>query len=196
MKTKPYYAFILGIMLTLTACENNLNTQETQSITENTQEDTTSSSTEDILAQRSETGMELMDNETIGKLRLGLSYSDVVAFLGEAEEVNEVYVSEVDGEKHQMYHYPSKGISLSFLFPEGKKNELTEIEMKTPSDLLTSRKIGIGSSYADTKTAYQNVLDEDFTSENQIVAGSIYGGVVFNFENDKVVRVFIGASAE
>lgn len=194
MKIKFYYAFVLGFALSFSACDSNKEVVQNSEAT--TPLDTSIETTEDILAQKQETGMELMDTETIGKLHLGLSYSDVVAILGEAEEVSEAYVSEIDAEKHQTYNYPKKGISLSFILPEDRKNELTEIEIKAPSDLVTSRKIGIGSAYDETLAAYKNVLDVDFTSDDQIVAGSIYGGVVFNFENKKVMRMFIGASAE
>jgi len=34
------------------------------------------------------------------------------------------------------------------------------------------------------------------SSLNQFIAGSIYGGILFYFENDVVSEIFVGAGAE
>jgi hypothetical protein len=41
------------------------------------------------------------------------------------------------------------------------------------------------------------LLDRDTTAEpGTYVVGSIYGGIIFNFENGRVSRIFLGAAAE
>ena len=44
--------------------------------------------------------------------------------------------------------------------------------------------------------AYSDKINADESSDEMIVVGSIYGGMVFSFENGKVKQIFIGAGAE
>jgi hypothetical protein len=70
------------------------------------------------------------------------------------------------------------------------------IEIKNPCDFKTSKNIFIGSSYKEVMSAYKKYYSEEFSSPDTFVAGSIYGGVMFNFARGKVESIIIGAVAE
>ena len=71
------------------------------------------------------------------------------------------------------------------------------ITLAAPCTLATKRGIRIGSTEQEVKKAYKKDWNkEDSTSSGRFVAGSIYGGIVFEFQNGKVSRIFLGAAAE
>jgi hypothetical protein len=54
----------------------------------------------------------------------------------------------------------------------------------------------IGSSYAEVQEAYKKDIDPEATDKTQITVGSVYGGIIFSFKNDKAEKIFLGAEAE
>ena len=47
------------------------------------------------------------------------------------------------------------------------------------------------------KAAYADAIDPESGAEDEsIVAGSVYGGVIFSMRDGKVEEIFIGAAAE
>ena len=66
-----------------------------------------------------------------------------------------------------------------------------------PSTLKTLRGIGIGSAEKDVTSAYGELRDDEMSVAGEsFVAGSVYGGVIFDFRDGKVSRIFLGAAAE
>jgi hypothetical protein len=70
------------------------------------------------------------------------------------------------------------------------------ITIVSPCALTTSQGIGIGSDLKLIQLKYSSQIDKSASDENTIVVGSIYEGTIFTLENNKVVKIFIGASAE
>jgi hypothetical protein len=69
--------------------------------------------------------------------------------------------------------------------------------ISTPSTLKTQRGIGIGSREQAVIQAYQHEKDAEATMPTEVfVAGSVYGGLMFQFQNDQVISIFLGAGAE
>ena len=60
------------------------------------------------------------------------------------------------------------------------------------------RNIGIGSSKDEVLHAYNKEINftENDLEFDTIVAGTVYGGVIFTFKNNYVSSIFIGAAAE
>lgn len=50
--------------------------------------------------------------------------------------------------------------------------------------------------YEKVQAAYKDKIDKSALNPETLVVGSIYGGLIFNFENKTVKSIFIGASAE
>jgi hypothetical protein len=138
-------------------------------------------------------GFALMESETLGQLKLGLSKNQVEEMLGTPDELSEKTFWEADGEYHQTYFYKKLGVTLTMV---GDNQVINMIEIKNPCDFKTSKNIFIGSSYKEVMSAYKKYYSEEFSSPDTFVAGSIYGGVMFNFARGKVESIIIGAVAE
>ncbi|CAN5916186.1 hypothetical protein BH11BAC7_BH11BAC7_10600 [soil metagenome] len=141
------------------------------------------------------TGEKLMKTETVGKLHLGLDSKSTQAEMGIPDFKSAVRKWEADGLFHQDWTYDS-GIDLNMAGEDSLKMEIFSLRCFTPCSLKTSRNIGIGSSFQEVKDAYRDVLAEKQDEEQALLAGSIYGGIIFSFENGKLSSVFIGAAAE
>lgn len=117
---------------------------------------------------------------------------------GKPESSTEPVVWGADGLEHQSWSYPSKGLSLDFVKDDSGIFKADAITIAPPSPLRTARGIGIGSSRKEVLKAYEKEIDpKEVASEpDQIVAGTVYGGVIFTLDNGKVTSLFIGAAAE
>jgi hypothetical protein len=134
--------------------------------------------------------------DKIGDLWLGLVDTKVIEALGQPESKGKNEEWGADGMFHQDWNYNSKGIALNM---SGEKNnglqQIFSITVTGPATLKTPVNIGIGSDINDVKKAYANNMDPSSTDES-IVVGSVYGGIIFNFKNGKVDKIFVGAAAE
>jgi hypothetical protein len=103
-----------------------------------------------------------------------------------------------DGVYHQTWDCYDAGISFSMVSNQkGGKKTIESITISTPSQLKTKRGIQIGDSEQAVIQAYQNEKDVEASRPNEVfVAGSIYGGLIFQFKNGKVESIFLGSSAE
>jgi hypothetical protein len=139
-----------------------------------------------------------LENEALGKLRLGTKAAELTALLGKPDSKGKETEWDAVGEWVQERRFKSQGLELnmSSASKAGAKTVLT-ITATAPSKLATARGIHIGSTIAEVTKAYGNVQDkEESVPGKTFVAGSIYGGVIFAFTDGKVSRIFIGAAAE
>jgi hypothetical protein len=143
-------------------------------------------------------GEKSVDREAFGKLTLGQKGEDILRFLGKPESKGKDAYWEAIGEWVQEWKYPAQGLRLDMA--SGKKGgakTLLNISASAGCALTTERGIGIRSSEAAVRKAY-GALEENTESKRgeTFVAGSIYGGVIFQFKGGKVAEIFIGAAAE
>jgi hypothetical protein len=134
--------------------------------------------------------------ERIGPLRLGLSGAEALATLGEPESRGPAEENAATGLFHQLWEY--SGITLE-LTSETVGGSLTVagITITAPCGFRTDRGIGIGSSAEDVRRTYGAFRDQDSPIEpDRLVAGSVYGGMIFYFESERLIRIFVGAAAE
>lgn len=74
---------------------------------------------------------------------------------------------------------------------------IESITLTSPCTLATKQGIRIGSTEQEVRKAYRKDWNrEDSASSENFVAGSIYGGIIFQFQDGKVTRIFLGAAAE
>jgi hypothetical protein len=79
---------------------------------------------------------------------------------------------------------------------KGQQN-IAFIKLVSPSRLATKRGIKIGSSIEEVSFAYAKEKDQEMSIPDQtFVAGSIYGGLIFTFDQGRVSEIFLGAAAE
>ena len=149
----------------------------------------------------SKVGYDLMANDAVGFLKYGLADTKVLNMLGEPEEKSKLKRMEYDGEKHQTWHYRAKGIQLGMI---GAKNrqKIETIKIDGPCAFKTRRNIGLGSTKEEVLRVYKKEIDLSetnpaiYSAPSRIIAGTIYGGIFFEFKNNRVSSIFIGAGAE
>ncbi len=138
------------------------------------------------------------ENETLGKLALNQQAAVVVKDLGEPESKGKNQLWDATGEWVQEWKYPAKGLSLNMASEKEKGvKTLMSITATEKCALATSKQIKIGSTEAEVRKAYAKLENKEEGKPGEtLVAGSIYGGVIFTFKKGKVVQIFIGAAAE
>lgn len=141
-----------------------------------------------------EIGFELLKSESIGDLKIGLTGLKTIELIGEPAERSKAEKWEVDGEVHQNWLYTKEGITLEMI---GEGDQIiNSISIIAPCQFKTKKQIGIGSSKEEVLKAYNITIDRSVGESDNITVGTVYGGLMFNFENEKVNSIFIGASAE
>ena len=139
-----------------------------------------------------------LKSEQLGSLKLGMGEKDVLKLLGQPKKKGGLNLQEADGMWVQEWEYPAEGLSI--LMSAGKKagaKSIASIKAGAPCTLATKAGIKIGSAAAAVAKAYAHHLDkENPPTARHLVVGTIYGGILFDFEKGKVTSIFIGAAAE
>ena len=139
-----------------------------------------------------------VSDEPFGKLALDLKSARVIEVVGEPKSKGEDVLMEATGEWVQEWAFPAKGLTLMMgSGKQGGAKTVWSITADRKCELATARGVRIGSSEAEVKNAYRKVYNvEESRAGETFVAGSVYGGVIFEFEKGKVAGIFIGAAAE
>ena len=137
-------------------------------------------------------------DEPIGKLRLGLSEREVKKAIPCARKRGPEQLWGADGAYHQEWVYADCGFTLGMVSEKkGAPKAIESITVVSPSDLSTKSGIRIGSTEQEVMKVYASHWNkEDSTPSKSFVVGSLYGGLMFDFETGKVSRIFLGAAAE
>lgn len=139
--------------------------------------------------------------ERIGGLRLGLSEKDAAKSIPSCKlwKGKEIFEG-ATGEYVQVWKSAKCGIELKMGSErKGGAKTVESITLTSPGSLVTSRGIRIGSTEDEVFKAYGRYQDRDegnIEKGKELVAGSIYDGMIFELKNGKVVRIFLGAAAE
>jgi hypothetical protein len=142
--------------------------------------------------------LSFMQDERIGEFRLGLSEKELKQQLHCPVKRSDDVEWGTDGLYHQTWDCYEAGISFDMVSDhKGGAKKVASITITAPSQLKTKRGIQIGSSEQAVIQAYQQEKDAEVSQPKELfVAGSAYGGLTFQLENDRVVSIFLGASAE
>lgn len=140
----------------------------------------------------------LLENESFGELKIDLTDQKVIQILGNPETKDKPVFWGATGLYHQKWYYPKQGITVVMASETEQSSQTVDsITIKSPSTLKTQRGIGIGDSYSEVKTVYADQEDEAAPiSSDYFVAGSVYGGLIFSFQDKQVIEMFLGAVAE
>lgn len=139
-----------------------------------------------------------VSSEALGKLALGQKAAALTKQLGAPEEKGKDTLWGATGEWVQEWKYPAKGLTFNLASAEkGGAKTILMITADEKCTLATARGIKIGSTEAEVRKAYAKEENkEEGKAGESFVAGSIYGGIIFNFTKGKVSSIFIGAAAE
>jgi hypothetical protein len=140
----------------------------------------------------------LLNGEKIGDFNMGLSEKDLEKKINCPLKRGKEELWGADGIYHQTWNYPACGLRFGMSSAqEGGSKTVDSITMTAPSMLKTKRGIQIGSTEKAVIKAYSHEKDaEDSIPKETFIAGSLYGGLIFNFKNNRVTEIFLGASAE
>ena len=140
----------------------------------------------------------LLKEERIGNLRIGISEAEVKKGIHCTLKRGPEELWGADGAYHQEWEYTGCGIRLGMVSEEkGGPKSVKSITVVGPSTLSTKRGIRIGSTEQEVMKAYKPFWNrEDSKHFGNFVAGSIYGGLIFYFQNGQVSKIFLGAAAE
>lgn len=140
-----------------------------------------------------------IDIETFGDIKIGQPHVKTIAAIGQPDKKSKPEEWAADGQMHQDWTYSSKGLTLNMSFAKGSKDTtgyVFSITANSNCTFKTRANMGIGNSYTEVQEAYKRDIDAEATNKEQITVGSIYGGIIFTFKNEKVVTIFLGAAAE
>jgi hypothetical protein len=140
-----------------------------------------------------------IDIESFGPLKLGQHHSKTLEAIGQPDSKSKPIEWAADGLFHEDWAWKENGLALNMSFEKTNIDStlsVFSITAKAPCDYKTKAGLGIGSSYAEVEAAYKKDIDPEATDKTQITVGSVYGGIIFSFKNDKVNNIFLGAQAE
>ncbi len=139
----------------------------------------------------------LLRNERIGNLQVGLSEAKVKQRINCTLKREPEQLWGADGAYHQTWKYADCGITLSMVSEKkGAPKSIESITLNSPSRLSTKRNVRVGSPQKAVMKAYKSEWNRETSGADLFVAGSIYGGLIFQFQNGKVTQIFLGAAAE
>lgn len=148
-------------------------------------------------AKRDTSSAAVPDLGGLGELRLEMTAAKITDLLGQPDSKSKAEEWGADGMLHQDWLYKNKGITLNMYGnKKGNDQAVFSITVTSPCTLTTQKKIGIGSSYTEVMNAYEKEMDPSATDKSIITIGSVYGGIIIDFKNDKAVKLFVGAAAE
>jgi len=140
----------------------------------------------------------LIRNESIGGLKVDMTISEFISLLPCSVEKGEPVLWEGIGEIIQEWNYADCGVKIQLSTIDADVPQaVSSITVVEPSEFKTARDIGIGSSEEAVFAAYEDQVDPTISELGEtFVAGSIYGGLVFTFNEGNVVKMFLGGGAE
>lgn len=136
--------------------------------------------------------------ESIGPLKIDMSASELNRVIGEPEKKTDPEYQGATGDYVTSWTYEWATLGL---ISESEKGpwSLGSVTVEESSDWKTERGIGIGASRAEVEKAYAGDINEsegEGGTPEDIVVGTIYGGIIFDFDDGRVSRIFVGATAE
>jgi hypothetical protein len=138
-------------------------------------------------------------SERIGALRLGLPAGEIKALVPCPPDTGKEIYEGATGDYVQTWNMSACGLKLKMGGPhKGAAKKIASITITTPSEWATIRGIHIGSTEAEVIAAYGAHRDKEGATKpgKVFVAGSIFDGLIFDFKNGRVTRIFLGAAAE
>ena len=139
--------------------------------------------------------------ERIGGLRLNGRADAVLRTFGEPPLRGPREPFWDHGGHRQTWSWPEQGLTVDIYSLYGKAPEkVRAVTVVAPSTLLTRAGIGVGSSREEVLARCGDMQDLSFSTaydeQRQFIAGSLLGGLLFRFENDRVVEMFVGDATE
>lgn len=150
--------------------------------------------TDSVITDFQAAGARLLSEEQVGQFRIGAPFKNSL----DGWTLSAKTLWEADGLFHRSCLDSKSGMELNLSSGDSTfaKAVISSITITEPCTLETKSGIRIGSSYEAVRKAYGSTIDPQESNDSTLVAGSIYGGIIFTFEARKVSSIFLGAAAE
>lgn len=135
-----------------------------------------------------------IDKITFGPLHLGMTEAQAVKIVGKPKTRPLGQLMGAIGDYEAFWEF-DHGVLLKMSAdtPKGPYH-VSSIQLDRPSQWKTPAGIGIGSSRADVAAVYGKYFGR-VSDASQILVGSVYYGLLFTVENDRVISAFLGPMA-
>jgi hypothetical protein len=133
----------------------------------------------------------LLKNEGIGGVHMGMTGKEVVAILGQPSKKYKIEQEGVRGEFTTRWWWKSQNIGVVFFGATSKSPATVRgITVVGPSQLKTSKGVGIGSPVQDVEAAYSDGHMQPEAKAAYVVGGEY--GMVFDVSGGKVGAIYWG----
>lgn len=136
----------------------------------------------------------VLEAEAFGGIHNAAPAAEVIAVLGPPKKKSKPIVEGATGNYVSDWDWPSASAIMTSETDHGPWIE-RNLSIGRSSKLETRNHIKIGSSRAEVEAAYPRSEDDQKDDPNRYLSGSMYGGVMFSFEKDKVVGIAMGPFA-
>ncbi len=133
-----------------------------------------------------------------------ISISKVIECWGDPDSLSEAVVLEFDGALHQSWFYQQKNVRIDVYgdSAEVAKSRLAlsveGIAVTGPTECQMSHSICIGDDRERLEQKYHRVINAEYSNDQQLSLGNQmpYWGVIYFFEEGKLVGMYNGTMAE
>ncbi len=139
-----------------------------------------------------------IDIETFGDIKIGQPVTETINALGEPDTKSKPEEWGADGLMHERWIWKNKGLDVNMSSEKNNPASKTifSINATAPCTFKTRAGMGIGSTYDEIQAAYSRDISKADSNTEQVVVGSVYGGIIFTLTKGKVSDIFLGAAAE
>jgi hypothetical protein len=137
-----------------------------------------------------------LTKQNIGKLHINQTAKALQVVNKCTFSKDKIELWDADALYHQTWKSNACGLTLDmYSDTPNDAQQVGSISIVAPSTLSTLNGIKIGSPKSAVLKAYKGKISE-FSDTNTTIVGSVYGGIIIKYKNDKVVEIFVGAIAE
>ena len=135
---------------------------------------------------------DLFNSESIGPLKPGIDENVVISVLGQPTSKSKAVVEAATGDTVSNWKWAQASISMSR--DDKKRWVALSVSITGPETLETRQHIHIGSTRRELEKAYIRAPEDEGKQDSYLV-GSVYGGLLFGLDHDRVSRISLGAFA-
>jgi hypothetical protein len=134
-----------------------------------------------------------VDKQAIGPLRIGMTDKQAIAVLGAPQQRSVAVLMGALGDYESVWAFGSVTLQMSGAQAKGPFR-VASISVSGRSAFKTPAGIGIGSTRDEIVAVYGKYLGAS-NDPAQVLVGSVYYGLLFTLDGDRVVAIFLGAMA-
>jgi hypothetical protein len=135
--------------------------------------------------------------QRIGKVRIAMTLSELRDALGPPAKEGRSETDATTGWTTTDWNYTGHGLRVR-LANDGAANGTSKVwgfTAKAPCKWSTPQGVHVGTTRAEVVSAYQDLIDSNASSDEQIVVGRSHDGIVFQIKQGRVVEINVGPGA-